>query len=244
MTHPARRATIRMLRTLGSTMLPHANSRTRCPPGTPDLSPSAIPPIVVATVPRSGTHVMMDLLSNTWPELRRSPLYIDLDRLWEADRSLDLAIHSPGYVMMTHHPAASGGGDDFAAALDRLLERAVVVVVERDLAAVQRSITISSTPLGTAEEPLELAQAVDRFRTYWRDRPRIVADFAQLVDPDEMLEPLTAVAAAAGLQDPVRAGAVPPPTRTRTVLLAKAVTRLIGRRAPTVNTTVGFRVGS
>jgi hypothetical protein len=47
----------------------------RCPPGLLRNSKNDLPNLVVATFPRCGTHLLIDLILNNFSLYRQNPLY-------------------------------------------------------------------------------------------------------------------------------------------------------------------------
>lgn len=79
---------------------------------------------------------------------------------------------------------------------------------------------------------------IDAFWAFWDGVPRIDLQFAALFDPMQMQTLIGMIAQKTGVV-PV-ANFVPPPGRdaTRRIQIDKAATRLLGRHAPRINTTI------
>jgi hypothetical protein len=222
---------------IGTRLVPFTNPRVVAPPGVPGFHDR--PNLVVATPMRSGTHVLIDLILNNLPAYRNRPLYVDLDQcLKQARPGRDLlgAVRPrSGYVLKTHYPV----GVPAAAAdprFEALVEDAVVLVVHRERADILASL---ATWLGTGVDPeTRFGPQIDAFRDFWAPRPRLDIAFADLfrAAPSEAL--LDRIADLTGTRRGPRL--VPPPPRDARwrIPLDKAATRLLGHRAPRINTTI------
>ena len=58
-----------------SKLLPPNTPTVRCPPGLLRNSKNDLPNLVVATFPRCGTHLLIDLILNNFSLYRQNPLY-------------------------------------------------------------------------------------------------------------------------------------------------------------------------
>ena len=92
----------RGIRRAVSRLLPHNNHRCIAPPGI--IGPAGGKSIIVPSLMRSGTHVLIDLLLNNVPGYRRAPLNVDLDHYLAGKNSLDALNRCGSYVMKSHYP--------------------------------------------------------------------------------------------------------------------------------------------
>ena len=223
---------------IGTKVLPFTNPRVVSPPGVPGRHGRVN--LIVATPMRSGTHILIDLLLNNLPDYRHRPLYIDLDQcLKQARPGLDLLgrlTPDAGHVVKTHYPiAVSEAAAD--PRLPDLLRQGVVLAIHRPRADILRSL--DRWQGGPEDSPeARFGPQIDAFWRFWNDYPRIDLAFEDLFQPERMQELLQRIAAATGARPQARF--VPPPGRgeKRRIYLDKAVTRLLGRHAPRVNTTI------
>lgn len=229
---------------VGRNFLRGANRRTTCPPG--ELVPNGNPGIIVATPPRSGTHVAINLLLNNLPSYRREPLYIELDALQRRRRlgnMIDQMQSGPGHVMKTHFPITFPPREELKVQMRKIAEANVVVVVRRDVDAIERSIKAwwSDEKLkgGLAYFVENPRSETERFWSYWQDFEVLEVAFDDLLDPDAARAFLARVAVAAGIPEPVQAAPVRVAKGSRSqVLLNKGLTRLVGARAPLIDTSI------
>jgi hypothetical protein len=222
---------------VGSHLLPYNNAKVVAPPGVPDRHGRSN--IVVATPKRSGTHLLMDILLNNLSAYRTRPLYIDLDKSWrtrfrdpEAITRID---HRAGYILKSHlpsglRPEAKADNDLLA-----LIDAALVIVVKRDKESVVRSLQQWSDH-GFDRDKFE--EMWHDHWTFWDGKPDIEIEFSTLFDDDEMVRILDQICESVGVaRNPVYRGPVAPQSR-RKIYLNKIATRLLGARAPRVDTTI------
>lgn len=223
---------------IGRTVLPFTNPRVVAPPGTPGQH--GRPNLIVATPMRSGTHILIDLILNNLPAYRTRPLYVDLDQcLKQARPGRDLlggVAADAGHVLKTHYPV----GVPAVAAdprLDVLVRQGIVLAIHRPRADILKSL---DRWVGGAEEDPEVrfGPQIDAFWSFWGDVPRIDLDFADLFKVDRMHDLIGRIADRTGTAPAPRF--TPPPGRSeaRRIQIDKAATRLLGRRAPRINTTI------
>ena len=93
----------RLLRSL-SAAFPPDSKRVMAPSGSIVASHTSLPLIVVTSFPRSGTHILIDLILNNFTPYRRNPLYVDLDRYIHEGLDVEDLIQKGGYVVKTHYP--------------------------------------------------------------------------------------------------------------------------------------------
>ena len=159
-----------------SRLIPHNTRRTVAPPGRlRDTGPGEI--VLVASVMRSGTHVLIDCILNNFDRYRRRPLYVDLDQLVRQGLDWRRIVDQAGpYVVKTHFPQVQYTG--LKEAVTQLLGAARVVIPERSAEDVLRSSEAFDTGMTTDE----LRQSLRTFEQFWSRVPHLPVEFAQLVD--------------------------------------------------------------
>jgi hypothetical protein len=85
-----------------------------------------------------------------------------------------------------------------------------------------------------------MTTVVDGFERYWADVPKLVVPFECMVDPGSLSEVVGTLARHLGQPAPPVPVGPRPVGQRRRVLADKALTRLLGARAPRINTTIGF----
>src|SRR5262245_46905598 len=91
-----------VLRLFCSKLLPHDTRSTTCPPA--PLVSGHGPLIIVASLMRSGTHLLLDSFFNNFPELRRVPLFVDFDAYQRAGLPVGPLQSVQGIIVKTHYP--------------------------------------------------------------------------------------------------------------------------------------------
>jgi hypothetical protein len=192
--------------------------------------------VVVASFPRSGTHLLIDLILNNFPAYRRRPLYVNLDEYLREGMDVEELIRAGGYVLKTHYPEATFSASN-AEAYERIFAEAIILKPSRGDQAIFASFRGMVGPKRQATLEADLLA----FRDYWGQKVLQRFHFDSLVDPAQtrvIVEELEKI-----LGCPRAARLCPPPNkRSRyTVYFRKLATRLLGNRLAQVNTTVGFR---
>ena len=227
---------LRRVQDLAARLIPHGTARVVCPPGPIPTGPQ--PPIVVSSLMRSGTHLVMDLVLNNLQGYRQDPLYIDFDSYVYEGYSTDALRRAGSTVVKTHFAQRPFT----AAAADSLLElasRGAVIIPVRKLADVQRSMAKWGYRISQADLAAQHQQQLD----FWNPLNPLLIDFDDLLDAGKAPGFLAALRQRLALpalpQDtvPVMAG----DSRPRN-LWRKLRTRLQASNAPVINTTVGFKL--
>lgn len=228
---------------IGTHILPFTNPRVVSPPGR--ITPQGRPNIVVATPMRSGTHMLIDMILNNLPAYRNRPLYVDLDQCWKQegpDRDLIGQITpDAGYVLKTHLPLAMDARVTEDPRIAALVQAGIVVTIRRDRDEVCRSLARwhgRTQPGRTTEAALaDYAAQYDRFWEVWQDRPQIGIAFGDLFSATPMTALIDEIARRTGTR---RAGTFrgPPRAGQSWIYTNKALTRLLGRHAPRIDTSI------
>lgn len=217
------------------------NPRCVAPPGL--ITPSSGKPIIVATLMRSGTHLLIDSLLNNCKTLRKSPLYIYFDQyvlhnMREGEQtSIQAAINRGGSrIVKTHYPQLGGNDPKSCEAITALSTSSTVITVSHDL----EDISSSMRRFTDSEQSEDFEKIHSEFEKFWAPRRSININFTDLVNQWEptFLKTLECI------KIPPDGPLKPPPGRDQRyfVFISKLLTRLIGRYAPHINTTIGFNV--
>lgn len=222
---------------VGTHVLPFTNPRVVCPPG--QVVARGKPNLIVATPMRSGTHILIDLILNNLPDYRNRPLYIDLDQCAKQSKpSHDLLAAIPldaGYVIKTHMPLGTPAETPSDPRIQALIEHAQVVTIRRDRADVCRSLG-RWHKIDEAAAEARYGPDYDQFWSFWEAREQISVEFKDLFKPDQMRPVLDKLAQSGR----VRASYMAPPSSARksAIYTNKILTRLVGRHAPRIDTTI------
>lgn len=186
---------------------------------------------------RSGTHLLLDSLFNNFPGLRRVPLFLDLDAYERKGLPPEPVALVKGVVIKTHYPETPLAAP-YVNALQTLAARAVVYTPRRSSEEVRRSLA----KWGFQFSPEQFAQLENQFKSFWSVFSPTTVEFPSLLTSSGVQTMLTQVAKQTGLTL-ARPGRPVMPARSRVgVYVDKAMTRLVGSRAPRINTTIGYRL--
>lgn len=227
-------------RRLASRLLPHDNGRCVAPPGR--LPQGAAPPVVVASLMRSGTHLLIDLILNNFAAYRHTPLYVDADAWFRAGNPPSDLASLEGCVVKTHFPQLRDGasGPAAEAALDRLATRAVVFQPRRDSDPVFDSLQ----RFGYRGDRAAFEAERESFESFWAKYDPVILEFADLADPASSHQCLLEMAEVLHQPPPATPVLSPAKSDARSILWSKALTRLLGRRARRINTSIQLGTSS
>lgn len=217
---------------------PH-NPRTTCPPGRLRSVETGPPHLLILSAPRSGTHMLIDAVLNNLPAYRRKPLYVELDQLFGNPSALDRVLNTRGYVLKSHHPMTPGMRLNEAdqAVLDKISRASITVLLTRDPEDAARSALRMWPDLDTDA----FKKGMEAQLEYWRDRVNLQAGFSELLEPGSYEQLLQRIARNA--KTPLRGRILQPPAKRGRwkIYLLKAMTRILGRDSPRINT--GIQLG-
>jgi hypothetical protein len=221
-----------------SKIFPPNHSRVCCPPGKlePGAKPS-VPLVVVAAFPRSGTHVLIDLLLNNFPDYRRRPLYVNLDEYITQGRDVDELIRVGGYIVKTHYPEPTFSARN-AAAYEKVFANAVLLKTTRPGPAIFESFQT----MVEKRRRITLEGDLETYRSYWAEKHPAKFLFDSLIDPERTEEILDHVQKLVGVPRAKVTTPPPPKSQRYRIYVRKLLTRLLGCRLRRVNTTIGFHL--
>jgi hypothetical protein len=223
------------LRLFGTRLLPHDTRRTTCPPA--PLVPGDGPLIIVPSLMRSGTHLLLDALFNNFPALRRRPLFVDFDACERAGRAPVPFTTINGVTVKTHYPQVELTGP-YLSALTTMAARALILTPRRPAAEIRKSLAKWGENF-TVEEFAEIER---RFDAFWGPFSPVAVNFATLLDVGGIESLISQVAERMGLVPGRNKPPVMPARHRFGIYFDKVLTRLLGRGAPRINTTVGYRL--
>lgn len=192
--------------------------------------------IIVPSLMRSGTHLLLDSLFNNFSALRRKPLFVDFDAYERAKLPVEPLAALRGVTIKTHFPEVEMA-EAYSKVLAQVASKAVVLTPRRPAKEILRSLE----KWGMAPPAAEFAAIEAKCDAFWAPFAPLKVEFASLLDAAKLNEVLDRIAQRTGLK---RNGATPVmPSKNRLgVYLDKGLTRLLGRGAPRVNTTIGFKL--
>ena len=224
---------------IGTHVVPFTNPRVVCPPGR--IRPQDRRNIIVATPMRSGTHILIDLILNNLRDYRNNPLYVDLDQCRKQrgpgnDLLADITPKA-GHLVKTHMPLNVPNDMPGDPHVKQLIGEGIVVTVRRSRADVCRSLGHWHR-LDMAEAEQRYGAEYDRFWQVWDDHDGIALRFEDLFDPAAMQQFLQRLGNETGTS-PASRYIAPPSGKNRNRIYAnKVLTRLLGRRAKRIDTTI------
>ncbi|MDB6066748.1 MAG: pgi [Pedosphaera sp.] len=224
------------LRLLGSKLVPHDTRNTTCPPA--QLVSGSGPLVIVTSMMRSGTHLLLDSLFNNFPAMRRCPLFLDFDAYERGKLPVAPLADVKGMTVKTHYPQTELAGP-YASALAAMAGRAVVLAPRRSGEEIRRSLA----KWGMEYSVEEFAELERSFSAFWAPYAPVQVDFATLLDPVKMKDMIKLIADRTGLPLPERKLPIMPARHRYGAYFDKGLTRLLGSRAPRINTTIGYRLG-
>lgn len=225
---------MRPVRSMFAKLTRPENKRTCSPPA--QIPEGHGIPCLVLTRPRSGTHLLIDLILNNYRVYRGSPLYVNADRLLHSGRGAELE-RIGAVVIKSHYPYMSFT-DDESEYLRALACRSHVILTNRpyeDAAKSARDMMPEVlTELDVDRESSILQRLCDSslgFETF---------AFEELTDPSRVDDVLVRVTGLLGVEHRRRSIAARPKIQRRRLLIDKMMTRVFGRRAPRINTGIGL----
>jgi hypothetical protein len=224
------------LRLFNSGLLRHDTRRTTCPPG-PLVSGDG-PLVIVPSIMRSGTHLLLDALFNNFPALRRRPLFVDFDAYERAKLPPAPLASLNGGTIKTHYPQIELA-PEYLSALKTLAARAFIVTPKRPAEAIRKSLAKWDEHY-SPEAFMELERRCDEF---WKPFAPLTVSFSSLLDVAGVKALVALVAERTNLTP--RSGPPMMPARGRyRIYFDKILTRVLGAGAPCINTTIGYRLAS
>lgn len=222
------------MRLLGSRVLPHDTVKTTCPPAA--LVSGTGPTILVPSLMRSGTHLLLDALFNNFPALRRRPLFVDFDAYERAKLPVAPLRTLSGVIIKTHFPETCLA-ETYIPALKELAGSTLVLTPRRPVTEVRKSLA----KWGQHFSVEEFAEIETRFIAFWKPYAPVFVDFSALLDPVKIESVIGLISQRTGLE-PARKTPVMPRRHRVGVYFDKMLTRAFGARAPRINTTIGFKL--
>jgi len=214
------------------------NRLTCAPPGKCNNNQPNLKNILVASPPRAGTHLLIDLLLNNFKQYCRIPLYVNGDALTENLATFEDLLNCKGYIIKIHYPAnpacqRSPWRDD----LFRILrEECLVLSTNRR----SRDQIASMAKMWPKMEVRDFASMLEDFNSFWADSVLAIS-YESLIDSEQVnfvLDKLESIIPAVISND----RRLPQPKSSEcSILISKLLTRLIGCKAPLINT--GIKLG-
>lgn len=198
-------------------------------------------PIIVASFPRSGTHLMIDTILNNFPQYRNKPLYLDFDQItnpsYNAEALLQKVCHAK-ILIKTHYPYEKlfMHENDVSSDLERLHQNAFIIKISRDERCIQ-----ASYEKGFGEIP-KIKEEIELFEKYWQNKADVTVDFEELVNNKALTKIIEQISVKLNEESLETVVFPPRPDAFINVGFQKIATRLLGKRTPFgINTTIQFK---
>ena len=188
---------------------------------------------------RSGTHLLLDSLFNNFSALRRSPLFLDFDAYQRQTLPPAPLKSINGVVIKTHFPETPLA-EPYASTLAALAPRALVLMPRRPTTEIRKSLAKWGVDVPAAE----FDEIESRFLNFWTPFSPLTVEFSALLNPPKVQALLAEVAKRAGPGLRLNSKLVMPSQSRFGVYIDKLLTRISGKSAPRINTTIGYRLSS
>ena len=228
---------------IGNHWLRHNNPRTLCPPGMPQAGKGPKRPLImVPTLMRSGTHILIDLILNNFPAYQGKPLYVDLDlvlRHPQREEMLAKMREVGGFVVKTHCPQLIVKEGDVEV-IQEIAAESIIISTKRDTDVVLESMVRFPELSRRFGDEATIVAGIERFYEFWQSREPTVFPFEQLLKNSEVPNIVAEIASV--IDCPLPSKVVTPPEKAAylRVCAVKAMTRVLGHRSPVINTTIQF----
>lgn len=227
---------------IGNKFVQHESPKVVCPPG--ELEPGRGKLILVPTLMRSGTHLLIDTIINNFPQYKRSPLYVDLDSLLREpatrDSQVKKLLEGGGYVVKTHYPQRFVHPER-ELFIREIVAHSTIITIERELEEVFRSTASWSNINSVAQSQEEYINSVARFKSFWNQFESLKINFSEIVKRESYSDLVDKIGNYIDAE-PRNNTIYPPLPKDRLyVYFVKFLTRTLGRYSPVVNTTIRFR---
>jgi hypothetical protein len=229
---------------IGQKLLPTESQRVSAPPGEIEMANRRS--ILLATPMRSGTHITMDLIMNALPQYRRKPLYINLDAYLLQDKHRGAAVDigrdlgQAGYVIKTHFP--SGRVATKQTQMEAVARAALVVVVDRPTEDIRQSLErwVAAEPglPRITRQLVNLDAELEAFHAFWSQFNPYRIAFRDLFDAARCAAIVADIARLTEHPEPFTHNPAPPVSRAMQVYMNKGLTRILGHRAPRIDTSI------
>jgi len=219
------------------------NPKVVCPPGTMQAGEKKL--IIVPTIMRSGTHLLIDSLLNNFPDYKRAPLYVDLDKLLKhspgekREEVISRLIACSGYVVKTHYPQEPSY-PEWEAIVSRLASEAAIVRIVRDPESTFQSLKTWRAAFGVDVNREEYFASVERFNRFWDRFECFQVTHNEIISREEYPGLIAELGNYINAR-PKKKVSFPPRKKARlNVYATKILTRLLGNKSPVINTTINF----
>lgn len=183
---------------------------------------------------------MINMILNNFPNYKHNPLYVNVDEYVSKGLPLSELEEAGGSVVKTHYPqsAESKGHEE---KIEKLLEKSKVILVRRNPLQVKQSLAKFGE--WGKNEVVNFDKQVDAFDRYWDSQKNVLLlNYDDLISPSKFDLITRKLAEFLEIPLPERVAGPRPKKQRLRIFLDKALTRLLGARAPRINT--GIKLGA
>ncbi len=183
--------------------------------------------------------MVINLIANNFEAYRKTPIYVNLDAYVDHGRDLDDLEMAGGSIIKTHFPQ-SHECDNHHENIMKFLMNKKVIICQRDPEGIRNSMRNFGS--WGRQEVNHFDEHFVQFRNVWDNFPNSIrVTFEEMVDPSGFSRLVDRIAEF--LDQPIPQNPLGPRPKCKriSVLQDKALTRLLGGRAPRINT--GIRLG-
>jgi hypothetical protein len=224
---------------LGSRILSFKNKRVLAPPGK-IIRNSDSKNVMIASVPRSGNHLMMNFLISNLIGYKNSPLYVDLDAFFrdgledEIFAAQEMIASGAGLIIKTHYPFCNHNQrtEEF---INSILEKTVVINCIRNSQSAKKSL-LALTDYYTSQS---FDHYEKLFRQFWTGKFDLQFEYSAFREGNE------SALSAINNHLPLKPRPYVFPTKKGSdlkIYMEMALTRLLGQNAPKINTNIAYRL--
>lgn len=219
---------------LSKKILSHNNRLTVCPPGE-ITKQSTAKLILIPSVMRSGTHLLIDTIINNFSCFKTSPLYVDLDHLFNRPGDIDKLLNIGGYIIKTHFPQTNYSKENIDA-MNKIIQKSFIISPLRDTTSVIKS----SMAFGVIRSPAKCGETINLFNEFWGTEERLILSFEDLITPTKTKCIVSQISKYIDEEANIKVMYSIVKSHRYKIYFFKLLTRLLGKYSPYINTTISF----
>lgn len=223
-----------VVRKIASKVLPHhGNAKLTAPPGR--IPNGEGRPVLVKSKMRSGTHLLIDLILNNFPQLRTESLYVELDHAFHQGITAE-KFSNLGKCLCKTHFGGKKGQELRSEITQNVVSRAYIIEPVRDLEQMKPSLR----NFLSEQEFKDYLETCYQFDRYWKETECLKISFNELISKEGNDSAIKKIAAYIGEEPSSKRYYNRSKQELRKVMLDKLLTRLRGVKQRRVNTTIQF----
>ena len=184
---------------------------------------------------RSGTHLLIDLMLNNFPQLRGESLYVELDHAAMEGLDKESFAGLGRCICKTHYD-----GEEKEVARREIVElvcnHGLLIEPVRNYEEIKRSLQ----NFISEEDYQEQLASTERYHNYWAGKECLTVSFKDLISREGNDKVISQIASYIGEKPSEKRFYNRSRSQEKLILVEKLLTRLRGVRQRRVNTTIGF----